>query len=45
VSWIVTIEPTKENKGGYFETLLTFKTKTAGDRPVSIRAYGELPKK
>jgi hypothetical protein len=43
--WNVTIEPTKEAEGGYFETILTFKTKTAGDRPVSLRVYGELPRK
>jgi len=43
--WNVTIEPTKDAKGGYFETILTFKTKTAADLPVSIRAYGVLPKK
>ncbi len=45
VYWVVKVQPTEKHEGGYFETILTFKTKTAKDRPARIRAFGELPKK
>jgi hypothetical protein len=45
VYWDVTVEHTADAKKGYFEGAVTFKTKTPGDRPLTVRVFGEHPGK
>jgi hypothetical protein len=43
VGWDIRVERSSSAPEGYFETVLSLESKTEGDSPLHIRAYGVMP--